>query len=162
MGDDGDVDPAQNKSEYPNVLLLQIIGRDPWAKYLAEKIRAAAMKEFERGNRASFIWLDLVQAEIALGHRDAALNKLEDWRRDAQRSSRLFNFNQRAIGLYAQLGKVDEELALLRELTSNGYHLGYSLRTDPLLAPIRDDARFQELMKLEEAWAKAQPDPVDP
>ena len=75
---------AASNCEYPNVLLLQIIGRDPWAKYLAEKIRAAAMKEFERGNRASFIWLDLVQAEIALGHRDAALNKLEDWRRDAQ------------------------------------------------------------------------------
>jgi hypothetical protein len=36
-----------------------------------------------------------------------------------------------------------------------------SLRYDFDFTPIRSDPRFQELMKEPEAWAKAQPDPVD-
>jgi len=34
-------------------------------------------------------------------------------------------------------------------------------RYNPEFAPIRSDPRFQELMRQQEAWAKAQPDPVD-
>ena len=74
----------------------------------------------------------------------------------------IYDVNYRLLGLYAQLGKPDEEITLIRELLSAGFHLGYELRDNLYLAPVRSDPRFQELMKQEEAWAKAQPDPVDP
>ena len=70
-------------------------------------------------------------------------------------------FNVFAIGFYSQLGKADEEIALIREFLASGFHMGYELRINPELAPLRQDPRFQELMKQEEAWARALPDPVD-
>ena len=64
--------------------------------------------------------------------------------------------------LYALIGKADEAIALLREFAASGLQFPISLRYDLDFTPIRSDPRFQELMRPQEAWAKAQPDPVDP
>ena len=72
-------------------------------------------------------------------------------------------FNLPAMRLYARLGRADETIALMRELAANGdLKEGFVLRYSSDYALIRNDPRFQELMKQQEAWAKAQPDPVDP
>jgi hypothetical protein len=72
-------------------------------------------------------------------------------------------FNRQAAGLYARLGRADETLVLLRELTANGFAWGgFSLSHSPDFALIRHDPRFQELAAQAGALARAQPDPVDP
>lgn len=63
--------------------------------------------------------------------------------------------------LYALLGKADDAIAFLREYAASGLQFPISLRHDLDFAPIRSDPRFQELMRQQAAWAKAQPDPVD-
>ena len=50
----------------------------------------------------------------------------------------------------------------MKEYAAAGWHRGYAWRHDWKLAPLRNDPRFQELVRQEEALAKAQPDPVDP
>ena len=47
------------------------------------------------------------------------------------------------------------------EYAASGLQFPISLRYDRDYAPIRTDPRFQELMRQQEVWAKAQPDPVD-
>ncbi len=147
--------------------VAEAVGMNDLARGWAEGIRANVDKEFERGNRAPDIHELKVHAEISLGHRDAALAALADWRGEVQRVPstyrRMTEFQRRAALAYGRLGKADEAVALLRELEANGFTLsGYSLRYDLAYAPIRDDPRFQQLIQQAEAWAKAQPDPVDP
>jgi len=148
------------------ISLLRALGLDELARRRAGEVRTAALQEFQRGNRAPAVCQNLVLAETTLGHLDAALVTLEQWRKETQRlpsaSRRDLDFCQRAFGLYAQLGKVDEEIALIRDHLAGGYHLGYGLRYTLEFAPIRSDSRVQELMKQEESWARTLPDPVDP
>jgi len=74
----------------------------------------------------------------------------------------MVEFNLPAARLYARLGVADETITLMRELAENGYlNDGFELRHNSDYALIRSDPRFQELMQQAEAWAKAQPDPVD-
>ena len=63
--------------------------------------------------------------------------------------------------LYALLGQADEAIEVLREYMASGLQFPISLRYHFDFALIRSDPRFQELMRQQEAWAKAQPDPVD-
>jgi hypothetical protein len=57
----------------------------------------------------------------------------------------------------------DETVALIRESMEHGFRsFGFMLRYNRDYALVRNDPRFQELMKQEEAWAKAQPGPVEP
>ncbi len=145
--------------------LLPALGRDETARRLAEVMSARVSKELARGNRAGGQLILLVRTEIVLGHRDAAIAALEQWRREIQLMQN--NYQRRFIGahlanLYALLGKADEATTLLREFMADGLQWHYSLRFDLDFAPIRSDPRFQELMRQQEAWAQAQPDPVDP
>jgi tetratricopeptide (TPR) repeat protein len=61
--------------------------------------------------------------------------------------------------MFALLGRVDEAIAELRAVHDAGYGFGYSLRTTEEYEPLRKDPRFQELMKVAEARADAQPRP---
>ncbi len=145
---------------------LYAVGELDLARRRAEGIRSDAMKQVARGNRGPNVMNSLARAEFVLGHQAAALTAMDEMRRDAR--SRLGAFlricegNFRVFGLYAQLGKPDEEIALIREFLSAGFHLGYELRDNPDFAPVRADPRFQEMMKQESAWAAALPDPIDP
>ena len=145
--------------------LLAALGLNDLAHRRAEEKRAAALQQMQRGNRAPLFYSSLVQAEITLGHSAEALAALAQWRSETQRlpsaSRRNAEFYGVALGCYAQLGKVDDEIALLRDYLANGYHLGYRLSHDPAFTAIRADPRFQELMKQEAAWAAALPDPTD-
>ncbi|MEY2879788.1 MAG: hypothetical protein RLZZ15_2168 [Verrucomicrobiota bacterium] len=144
---------------------LVALRREDAARRLAAEIGATALKELERDNRGSWTRRIFITAEIMLGHRDAALAALEEWRRESQlvqnNFQRLQGFATHAPMPYALLGKADEAIALLREFAASGLHFPFSLRYDFDFAPIRRDPRFQELMRQQEAWAKAQPDPVD-
>ena len=145
---------------------LVALGREDAARRLATEISATALKELERDNRGQATRRNFIRAEIVLGHRDAALAALEEWRRENQLVQNNFQrlaagFGNQAPMLYALLGKADEAIALLREFAASGLQFTFSLRYDLDFAPIRSDPRFQELMRQQEAWAKAQPDPVD-
>ena len=132
----------------------------------AEEIRREALGEIERGNRASTIWSTLVSAEIVLGHREAALQHLAEWRAAQKRFiapyRQMNGFHNSVIGMYSLLGQPEEDLALMREFIAAGWHRGYAWRHDWKLEPLRTNPEFQELVRQEEARANAQPDPVDP
>jgi len=107
-----------------------------------------------------------VEAEILPGHRGSALALLKEWRTEIQRvpsvSRRMMEFNASANALYARLGMADETVALIHESLENGFwSFGFTLRHSRNYALVRNDPRFQELMQQAEAWAKAQPDPMD-
>ena len=154
-------------SSYDVIFLAEAVGLNDLARRWAEKFRADAEKEFVRGNRAPFVRLGAVNAEIILGHREKALALLDEWKREEQHglsvSRRMFLFSFWAAPAYGRLGRADDAIAILREMETEGFNFnGYDLRYNLAYAPIRNDPRFQELMKQQEAWAKAQPDPVDP
>jgi hypothetical protein len=147
--------------------ILRALGREDDARAWAEATRTEVLNQFARGNRAPILRQNFVAAEIALGKRDSAIAALAEWRTEAQRlpstSRRMVEFNQRAIPLYARLGMADETIPLLRESVASGNsYEGFALRYSQNYALVRNDPRFQELMKQQEAWAKAQPDPIDP
>ncbi len=152
---------------YQVIFLAEAVGLNDLARRWAEKLRADAEKEFSRGNRAPFVRLDAVNAEIVLGHSEKALALLEEWRREEQHgpsaSRRMFLFSFWAAPAYGRLGRAAEAIAILREMETEGFNFnGYDLRCNLAYAPIRNDPHFQELMLRAEAWAKAQPDPMDP
>jgi TolB-like protein len=72
----------------------------------------------------------------------------------AKRIERLFEAETLAL-----LGETDAAIANLRLLHEWGFAFGYRLRTDPEWAPLRADAKFQQLMKEAEARADAVPRP---
>ncbi|MSU25034.1 MAG: hypothetical protein EXS32_14600 [Opitutus sp.] len=143
---------------------LVALGRDDAARHLAAELSARTSKELERGNRAQAPQSLFIRAEIILGHRDAAVAALEQSRREIQLMQ---NNHQRRLAeanranLYALLGQADEAIEVLREYMASGLQFPISLRYHFDFALIRSDPRFQELMRQQEAWAKAQPDPVD-
>jgi TolB-like protein/thioredoxin-like negative regulator of GroEL len=148
--------------------MLVALGMNDRAQMWAEAARAEALKQFARGNNSPIAQLNLVSAEIVLGHRDSALAALKDWSAKTQTepggsARRLEDFVTLASGLYGRLGMADEMIALLRERAANIDRTdGFDLRYNPDYALIRNDPRFQELMQQAEAWAKAQPHPIDP
>jgi hypothetical protein len=77
---------------------------------------------------------------------------------------RCFGFGYSAIFTYAQLGKPDEEVGVVREWEAAGYRLGYELRSMLTFSDFKyltADPRYRELMDQDEAQARAQPDPID-
>ena len=152
----------------PRAHFLQLydIGELDLARSRAEGARTYALKQVARGNRGPSVMATLVSAEFVIGHREAALAAMEEMRRDARGRPgvflRIYDVGSRLPGFYAQLGKPDEEIAMIREHLDAGFHFGYELKENPDYAPVRADPRFQAMMKQEEAWAKALPDPVDP
>jgi TolB-like protein/tetratricopeptide (TPR) repeat protein len=156
---------SRNQSNRASLELLQAVGYDELARRRAEEIRAVALQEFERGNRAPRVHANLVRAELALGHTAVALAALEDWRREtATLTSGYRRFNEFGGGaaiLYALAGRADEALALVREAQAGGIQFT-SLLGSAELRLLRADPRFAEVFRQADAWAKAQPDPLDP
>jgi hypothetical protein len=159
--------PAQENAAFrvgSAINRLVALGRDDAARRLAAEMSASALKELDRGNHAPLLRSQFIRAEIVLGHRDAAIAALDQWRRENQLVQNNY-WRVTRVGslapLYALLGKADEAMAALREYAASGLQLPYSLRYDLDFAPIRSDPRFQELMQQQDAWAQAQPDPVD-
>ncbi len=158
---DGLVFPALHGASLSRLLAL---GHKEAARRLAEEISAWAAKELARGNRATSPQSLFIRAELVLGRRDAAVAALEQWRREYQLVQ---NHYQRMVrgwhlaSVCALLGQVELAIELLREYAASGLHFPSSLRYNPDFALVRNDPRFQELTRQQEAWAKAQPDPVD-
>ncbi len=126
---------------------------------LAEMARTQLQKEIAEGVVSA---RSLVFIELFLGDEEAALRELEAWdQRTASLtpSYRADFFCRDAAALYARLGRPDNAMALLQEAMRSGWHPGYLLQYLPAFAPIRNDPRFQALMKAEAAYAAAQPDP---
>ncbi len=145
-------------------LLLMQLGFVEEARHRAEERRTNALSEMERGNRASSIWSRWVEAEIVLGHPDAAVAALGKWQQEIRRqpASRRRAETRASGDLYSLLGLADEATAVLREQVAGGVQFGMSLRYDLKYARIRSDPRFQLLMNQAEAWARSQPDPSEP
>jgi hypothetical protein len=108
----------------------------------------------------------LILAEIALGHRDAALALLDAWRREMEK--RPAN-NRRAAGpfmmnlprYYALLGKHEAAVDVLVEFMKVGRTLGYDLRDSTAFASIGENPRFLDLRRQAEEWTAIQPNPTD-
>jgi pentatricopeptide repeat protein len=106
--------------------------------------------------------------EALLGERETALNQLEAYRRETQSPSvsrRTTDFQMGAVGCYVKLGKFDEALEILRDMDANGYKTYWGageLDIGQLKSLVGGDPRFKEIFDRWDAWAKAQPDPVDP
>ncbi|MDO8545182.1 MAG: TIR domain-containing protein [Opitutaceae bacterium] len=151
---------AENWASVLTTLGLNELARARW-----ENVSHLARKEFEGNNRAPRVRRAFVRAEIALGRRDAAAAELAAWRSDLEKLPsayrRYADFWRLAVDCYAELGKVDEIVALLREIRSHGYVLDGAVRDISGAVPLRNDPRFQKLVEEDESWAKAQPDPVD-
>jgi TolB-like protein/tetratricopeptide (TPR) repeat protein len=146
--------------------ILFALGLDERARVWAAAARDEASKQFARGNYSPLARLNFFGAEIVLGNRDSVIAELKEWRTETQRVPsvyrRMVDFNSPAARVYARLGMADETVALLQEFVANGFFSdGFWLRYGSDFALVRNDPRFQELMKQAEAWAKAQPDPVD-
>ena len=127
--------------------------------------RKLARDLLAQGSQADALYASLAQAEICLGNRAAAEEALGVIREHSLKIpfyARSTVYYGTAPWLYAQLGHRDEAIAILRRAQDEGFQWGYTLRDDPDLASLRDDPRFQELRQQAEAFAKAQPDPVDP
>jgi len=142
------------------------VGREEQARERARQLVAESNAQFARANRAPRVREAFIRAEIFLGQRESALAALQEWRDEAQRMPSTFRrmqeFNTTASRLYALLGRADEAVALLQELRANGFIGGFGRREGSDFALIRDDPRFQEIIKQSEAWSKKLPDPVDP
>jgi hypothetical protein len=128
-------------------------------------MREASADEFRRGNRGPRVRLISVHAEIALGNRREALRQMKDWQQEMQSlpgSRRGDYYSRFAARLYGMLGMADEAVDCLVDEMGKGRQGGFDLRCDPAYAPIRTHPRFVALMHDAEAWARTQPDPVDP
>jgi TolB-like protein/Tfp pilus assembly protein PilF len=115
--------------------------------------------------RQAIVWVAIADAELGLGHADAALQALVRSRQlvaeSGDHSGGAFVVLASAQ-LYAQAGHADLAVAKLQELLSSpGGGWMYSprmLRIDPRLDPIRNDPRFQKLVAdTEAAQAKTKP-----
>jgi TolB-like protein len=136
------------------------------ARSPAETVRDDAKSELKRGNVTGIIWRDLANAEFVLGNRSAALETVAKWRQHQRRLKSQYRhvngFHHFVIGLHSQLGQPAEDLALIEEYIAAGWHRGYEWRYNWMLEPLRNHPRFQEIIRQEEALARAQPDPIDP
>jgi pentatricopeptide repeat protein len=148
---------------------LDAAGLAEAARKRADGERTRLKKEYDRGNHSRSVCLSLVLAETFLGERETALNRLEAYRRETQFPSvyrRSIDFQMGAVGCYVRLGKFDEARDLIQELDANGYRafgggVGV-LSLGQLMSLAEGDPRFEEILSRWGAWAKAQPDPVDP
>ena len=107
---------------------------------------------------------DLIGIEIFLGNHDSALALLDRWRRDAEQlplNRRYGGITSRIPIYYAQLGKHDVAIELLRQSMDTGIMLGYDLRDTPEYAALKNDPRFLELRRRAEEWAASRPNPPD-
>jgi TolB-like protein len=143
-----------------------LLGRDDPFRAAAERVRAGIQRQVGRGNRAPNVRLHFVKAELLLGHAESAAAELAALRRETGEQDpgpfrANYEFRRWAPAFYVALGRKDDALAVLSESQAAGFQPGHSLRTDPSLAALRDDPRFQELTKQAEAWADAQPAPAD-
>lgn len=164
-GTAGSVAAVNGRSD-TEISLLLAVGFTDRARRRAAELRADALSRMAQGNRAPLVRASLVIAEITLGHRASALSALGEWRLEAERYPsayrRMFDYGQFAVGLYAHLGKLDEAIALLSENSALGFQPDLqSMRPQLNLSPLRDDPRFQELMRKANTWAAAQPAPED-
>ena len=147
---------------------LDAVGLADAARKRAGDERTRLQKEYDRGNHSRTV-LSLPVEEALLGEREAALKRLEAYRRETQFPSvyrRAVDFQMSAVGSYIKLGKFDEALELLQELDANGYRsliaVGSSLGVGQLKTLLDGDPRLKEFFDRWDAWARAQPDPVDP
>lgn len=145
----------------------QALGRTEEARTLAETLYREAKAEFDRGNRGGFAWLDLINAQIALGDIDGSRTLLLAWKKEAEPWKTKapyryhWQFASRSTGAFLRVGMTEEAISLLQYRHSKGYHFGYGLG-DRVFAPLRGDPRFEAIRREAEAYAAAQPDPVDP
>ncbi|MDQ5980506.1 MAG: hypothetical protein QG602_3483, partial [Verrucomicrobiota bacterium] len=149
----------------PDLGQLMALGLTDLVQARARQVVADASREFARGNRARRFRTLFIRAEIALGNRDSARAELEEWRAEAQRIKsdyrRYTDFTSGAFPLYALLGDADTVVALLQELRASGFIASDHLAHSPDYAAVRNDSRFQELVRQYNDWTKALPDPTD-
>jgi TolB-like protein len=148
-----------------NVLLLQALGRDEEARKRAEEIRAEALREFARGNRAPLVRLQYATAEIVLGHHDAALAMLAEWREEASQLPRgfrhFFEYGQFAAAAYAQCNRPDEAMDLIEEATRLGLEHQTATQFGVQFGPLVGNRRFEALIDRRAALLPLKGAPVD-
>jgi tetratricopeptide (TPR) repeat protein len=158
--------PSTNRRSLSSLSIWEQSGNQVETRRFALALAKVEQTEFDRGNRGFVVWQNLIYARLALGDSAQAIDLLQSWLAESAkfslRSVRSYHFSRLAFPLFARAGLKDEAIALLGELQADGFQFGYDLRSDPDLASLLPDPRFQEQMAKAEAWAKAQPDPTDP
>jgi TolB-like protein/thioredoxin-like negative regulator of GroEL len=145
--------------------LLANAGLTERARRAAEAGRDEAQAALDRGRMGPEPHFGLAAAAITLGDRDLALAELNTARQALVQNENIYNrwnmLRLNVIPFYARLDARDTVIALLQEGIAAGFPPALELRDSLDYATVRDDKRFQELIRMVEARAAAQPDPTD-
>jgi TolB-like protein len=161
-----ELEPMRLNMAWARAGLLEARAAGIDVRNLAESMGKDADDRFAAGDDSVLVRGQRVQAEVLLGRKDEARRLLAAWVREAE-APELSDWDRRMhfrliAPFYATLGDADEAVRFLEKWIKTKAQPGYELRCDVLFEPIRDDPRFQEIMRRTEAFAAALPDPVDP
>ncbi len=135
---------------------------------LMDHVYAQASQRYDAGDRAGNVLGTLIQVEIIRGQTERARALLKEWQPTAsavgQDAPRIVL--PRKTIFYAQLGDSESALVSLESVVSSKIFSptisGYGVGSDPLLAPLRGNPRFEAICREQEARVASLPDPVDP
>lgn len=157
-----DLTTSFNFSVGPKALKLGILYHDagdtarmrPLLLQALQQMQSEIDSQPENFIGVSFIWSHQAMAELLLGNRDAALNavhKAIEIRPSGKDQIGAHDVMAAAAEVYARAGLADLAMPLIGQLLSSpgaGAQLSVArLRLDPAWDPIRNDPRFQSLLK---------------
>jgi serine/threonine-protein kinase len=139
-------------------LYLHSASQDERARPLLELARrrhvAALGNKTLDPRRVAFISIRLARIEVVLGNRDAAVQVAERGAQsDAVTRDPIYraSYRRRLAEIYAQAGRSEEAIALISELLKSSSALSgitpITLRLSPDWDPLREDTRFQALLR---------------
>jgi tetratricopeptide (TPR) repeat protein len=137
------------KLEPNNPFIYGGIGQIRFAQKRYDEAAANLSKAIEGGWRNSFLYGQLAYAQLALNRNEEAIKTYEkafEMGIPPGANTRGLAYYNMASG-YVRLKQTDKAFEMLSKSVDEGFNNRQTFETDTDLAPIRTDARFQELLK---------------